>query len=479
MTARRTKPVAFGRPHGRRHHRRRLRARATKRRTHRHRARVVTRAGDGDGSDATDAPLLRNLWLLVIGGRGYRDCLRRDCPRTDCTGYSRKDCPRTGCSRRDCPRTGCSRRGCTGCPRRDCTGYSRKGCTGCSRTGCLRWSRRRTPPPQTRGCPPAGIREWNESSCRGLFVRFQVCGFQQQTRRGATIPHSQPSARKNSHARTFCEAPAAPMTAPQSVTPCSLDDARALLTAGETLLTAALGALRRLCEEHGADAQQVLTERVAYAATEVRAARDVLALAASADEHAHADAMLEATAIAATGELMSALVTRLAPAADELGLGDRRARSELPRRHPGAAARGARHGGAVRNRPSRHCATRALRAAGVGCARTSARERARIRGERSRAARRAHSPWRRRRARRADSQHGRARLLRALHPRSLRRARARQRGDAAHHRGTFARVAGGGGLADYAPRNSRQGAARRRQRGAEKNSGCRSSRRAK
>jgi len=103
----------------------------------------------------------------------------------------------------------------------------------------------------------------------------------------------------------------------------TLDDARALLAPAEKLLEGALARARELTRRGAAiDDHQVLSERVAYAATEARAARELLAYVERTKAEGRADALLEATAAAATADLVSSLVNRLAPSADELGIDD-------------------------------------------------------------------------------------------------------------------------------------------------------------
>jgi (2S)-methylsuccinyl-CoA dehydrogenase len=103
----------------------------------------------------------------------------------------------------------------------------------------------------------------------------------------------------------------------------TLEDARALLDPAEQLLEAALTRARALTRQGAAiDEHQVLSERVAYAATEARAARALVAYVERIQAEGRADALLEATAAAATADLVSSLVTRLAPSADELGIDD-------------------------------------------------------------------------------------------------------------------------------------------------------------
>jgi (2S)-methylsuccinyl-CoA dehydrogenase len=100
----------------------------------------------------------------------------------------------------------------------------------------------------------------------------------------------------------------------------TLDGARELVEAAEGLLEQALEAARAITE-NGAriDDHQVLTERVAYAATETRAARELLEVV---DEAGAGAAALEPCATLGVGTLVQAVVDRLSPALDDLGLGE-------------------------------------------------------------------------------------------------------------------------------------------------------------
>jgi (2S)-methylsuccinyl-CoA dehydrogenase len=103
----------------------------------------------------------------------------------------------------------------------------------------------------------------------------------------------------------------------------TLADARGLLEPAEMLLEGAIARARELTRQGNAiDEHQVLAERVAYAATEGRAARELVAYAAAVAAEGRGDALLEATAAAATADLVWSLVTRIAPSADTLGIGD-------------------------------------------------------------------------------------------------------------------------------------------------------------
>jgi len=101
----------------------------------------------------------------------------------------------------------------------------------------------------------------------------------------------------------------------------SLDHARALLGAADALLERALERAREITDAgKRIDDHQVLAERVAYAATEGRAAREVVEFAASARAAGRGDELLVATAAAATAELVASLRHRLEPALGDLGL---------------------------------------------------------------------------------------------------------------------------------------------------------------
>ena len=101
----------------------------------------------------------------------------------------------------------------------------------------------------------------------------------------------------------------------------TLDDARALLGAADALLEKALARARRLTEGgRHIDDHQVLSERGAYAATEVRAVRELLASVERARGEGRSSAALEATAVAATGELVGNVRTRIDAALADLGL---------------------------------------------------------------------------------------------------------------------------------------------------------------
>jgi (2S)-methylsuccinyl-CoA dehydrogenase len=91
--------------------------------------------------------------------------------------------------------------------------------------------------------------------------------------------------------------------------------------AGRGLVEPALERARTLTDQgKGIDERQVLTERVAYAATEVRAASETLALVKSLRAEGRSSDSLELAAGAAIAELVAAARNRLEPAAGELDL---------------------------------------------------------------------------------------------------------------------------------------------------------------
>ncbi|MDJ0866885.1 MAG: acyl-CoA dehydrogenase family protein [Myxococcota bacterium] len=102
-----------------------------------------------------------------------------------------------------------------------------------------------------------------------------------------------------------------------------LSDARQLADAADQLLTGALDRAREITEGgKRIDDHQVLAERVAYAATEGRAARELVDYAEGVRGEGRGDAWLEAIAAAGVAELVESLRNRLAPALDDLGIGE-------------------------------------------------------------------------------------------------------------------------------------------------------------
>jgi (2S)-methylsuccinyl-CoA dehydrogenase len=106
-------------------------------------------------------------------------------------------------------------------------------------------------------------------------------------------------------------------------TPPSLEDGRRLCDAADLLVERALEGAREVTEGGlRIDEHQVLAERVTYAATEARAARDAVDAVAAAQAEGRSSEMLERTATAAAAGLTASLRGRLEPAVDDLGLGE-------------------------------------------------------------------------------------------------------------------------------------------------------------
>jgi len=111
----------------------------------------------------------------------------------------------------------------------------------------------------------------------------------------------------------------------------NLDEIRTLMDAAETLLERGLTAGRaltgggKLIDDH-----QVITERLAYAATEAVAAREVLNAVFELQTEGRSDAMLELTSVGAVGHLVTGLRDRLSGIVDDLGLGDEAVEETFP-----------------------------------------------------------------------------------------------------------------------------------------------------
>jgi (2S)-methylsuccinyl-CoA dehydrogenase len=102
-----------------------------------------------------------------------------------------------------------------------------------------------------------------------------------------------------------------------------LSAAEAVEKAGRDWIEPALDRARTLTDQGKTiDERQVLTERVAYAATEVRAASETLAFVRALRSERRSSELIELTASAAIAELVSAARARVEPVLDELGLGD-------------------------------------------------------------------------------------------------------------------------------------------------------------
>jgi (2S)-methylsuccinyl-CoA dehydrogenase len=111
----------------------------------------------------------------------------------------------------------------------------------------------------------------------------------------------------------------------------SLEDARPLLEAAEGLILRVLGAAREITGSgKRIDDHQVLTERVAYAATQCRAARELFDFASVAAREGRSNSSLETLAAAGIAEQVRGLRERLEPAVDDLGLGEAALEESFP-----------------------------------------------------------------------------------------------------------------------------------------------------
>ena len=109
---------------------------------------------------------------------------------------------------------------------------------------------------------------------------------------------------------------------PQTPAPSpTLEDAYAALSAAEALARRAVLRAREITKAGDAiDDHQVLSERVAYAATETRAARELVEYAGGARREGRGSSALEMVAAAAAAELAVSVRGRLEPALEDLGL---------------------------------------------------------------------------------------------------------------------------------------------------------------
>jgi len=99
----------------------------------------------------------------------------------------------------------------------------------------------------------------------------------------------------------------------------TLADGASLVDAAERLVERALAKGREITDGGRAiDDHQVLVERLAYAATETRAARELLAYAESLASQGRADAIYEATAVAEAASLAGSVRDRIAWSLDDL-----------------------------------------------------------------------------------------------------------------------------------------------------------------
>lgn len=100
-------------------------------------------------------------------------------------------------------------------------------------------------------------------------------------------------------------------------------DAAPLIDAAETLLASVLERGREITDGgKRIDDHQVLAERIAYAATEARAARELLRFAEAAAREGRGSAAFEALAAAGVAEFVTSLRDRLTASIDDLGLGE-------------------------------------------------------------------------------------------------------------------------------------------------------------
>jgi (2S)-methylsuccinyl-CoA dehydrogenase len=103
----------------------------------------------------------------------------------------------------------------------------------------------------------------------------------------------------------------------------TLEDARSALSAAESLTRQAVDRTREITQGGDAiDDHQVLSERVAYAATETRAARELVAYVAGVHKEGRGGSLLEEVAAAAAADLAASVRNRLEVALEDLGLGE-------------------------------------------------------------------------------------------------------------------------------------------------------------
>ncbi|MEE2679982.1 MAG: acyl-CoA dehydrogenase family protein [Myxococcota bacterium] len=98
-------------------------------------------------------------------------------------------------------------------------------------------------------------------------------------------------------------------------------DAQPLLECAEALVAASVARATEITEGgRTIDDHQVLSERVVYAATQARAARELLDFAEAARSEGRSNDLLEGLAAAGTAEQIRSLLERLGPATEDLGL---------------------------------------------------------------------------------------------------------------------------------------------------------------
>jgi (2S)-methylsuccinyl-CoA dehydrogenase len=110
-----------------------------------------------------------------------------------------------------------------------------------------------------------------------------------------------------------------------------LDDARQLLEGAEQLVERALARAREITNDgKGIDDHQILTERVAYAATEARAARELFDFTVALRAEGRNSPERQRLCGASVADLVFDLRSRLEPALDDLGLGESALEEALP-----------------------------------------------------------------------------------------------------------------------------------------------------
>jgi (2S)-methylsuccinyl-CoA dehydrogenase len=110
-----------------------------------------------------------------------------------------------------------------------------------------------------------------------------------------------------------------------------LDDARQLLEGAEQLVERSLAKAREITDDgKGIDDHQILTERVAYAATEARAARELFDFTLALQAEGRDSPERQRLCGASVADLVFDLRSRLEPALDDLGLGESALEEALP-----------------------------------------------------------------------------------------------------------------------------------------------------
>ena len=242
----------------------------------------------------------------------------------------------------------------------------------------------------------------------------------------------------------------------------TLDDARPLLDAAEALIARCVTRTTEITD-HGKqiDEHQVLAERITYAATQCRAARELANLADAAKAEGQSSETLELLAAAGIGEQVRSVRDGIEPALDDLGLGEDLLEETFP--------------AAVRELLRRVANESVLRELGRRVCEARGRDRLpldelleQVRDAVREFAENEVAP-------NAERIHRHDELvpesfitkMSELNFFGLSVPRDGQPGDDPHHRGALARLAGGRRLADHAPGDPDQGAAPGRHRRAE------------